>query len=315
MKIPFITVVGSVNMDLVFQTPHMPVPGETVEGQTFRTIAGGKGANQAVAIARHGVPTTLIGCTGDDDFAKQLRMTLENDHIDLTHLYTQVEIATGVAGIFVNQQGENSIVVAPGANHHLQPSHIELAHDKIRQASLLVCQLETPLASVTYAIKLAKQNKVPVIFNPAPMQTLSDELLKQIDYLIINQTEAQQLTGIEVHNLETAQQAAKILENRGTRTIIITLGAQGAFIRSHTLTSSYEETFIPAIKVNAIDTTAAGDTFVGAFAVGLLREMTLHDACAHAQYAAALTVTKIGAQTAIPYHEEIEQFKKVSVIG
>lgn len=314
MNNPFIAIVGSVNMDLVFRTPRMPAVGETIEGHAFHTIAGGKGANQAVAIARQGIGATLIGCTGNDDFAKQLHQSLANDQINLDYLFCQADTPTGVAGILVNDAGHNSIVVAAGANHALTASHIESAKEIISRAALLVCQLETPLASVQAAIHLAKQNNIAVVFNPAPMQALSDDLLSQVDYLIVNQTEAEQLSGIEVADLKSMQAAAAILLSRGVHALIITLGEQGIFISQNSTAHAPENAFIPAIKVDAIDTTAAGDTFVGVFAAGLARGLAFREAAIEAQYAAALTVTQLGAQTSIPSYQAVDTFKQTSFI-
>lgn len=337
MRSPHIAIVGSINMDLVLRTPRMPAVGETIEGQSFHTIAGGKGANQAVAIARQDIGATLIGCIGDDAFGQELQRHFTADHINTDYLFCQAGAHTGVAGIFVDGDGHNSIVLAPGANQTLSTTHVDSASKAISSAALLVCQLETPFDTVVHTITLAKQHNIPIVFNPAPMRSLNDHLLSQIDYLIVNETEASQLTGIPVSNSETAISAAKTLHARGSRVVLITLGAEGVVISQdhsqeddqnivshikaqhasdpHTSLVDAQKLapisslFIPAIKVKAIDTTAAGDTFVGVFAVGLVRGLTVTEACVDAQYAAALTVTKLGAQTAIPYRHEVDKFK------
>lgn len=303
MKKSRITVVGSVNMDLVFSTPRMPVVGETVQGQEFHQFPGGKGANQAVAAARLGADVTLIGRVGDDNFGDDLLACLVDDGVDISYLSRQANMATGVAGILVDGEGHNSIVITPGANQQLTVTDIDAAAAAIKFAGSLVCQLETPLSTVTRAIEIAQQSDVPVIFNPAPMQPLSDELLGMVDYLIVNETEASQLSGVQVIDLDSAGLASARLLERGVETVLLTMGAHGIFIAEQGASR-----FIPAVAVEAVDTTAAGDTFTGAFAVGLAHGLTVVDASVVAQYAAALTVTKFGAQTSIPHRHEVEQF-------
>lgn len=296
-----VVVVGSVNMDLVFQLPRMPAPGETLMGQSFHQIHGGKGANQAVAAARLGAHTTLLACVGDDDFGRSSVAALRDDGID-TSLVRQVDsCATGVAGILLDAHGENSIVLAAGANAELNTADIEKARTTISQAQLLVCQLETPLASVQFAIEMAKSLGVKVILNPAPMQPLPTSLLAMIDYLVLNETEAEQLSGVKVADTEAAMQAAQELCVKGVGTAIITMGGAGVV-----LVSKQESFSLPAYKVEVVDTTAAGDTFVGALAVALGERQDLRRACDFAQKAAALAVTKLGAQTSIPHRALVE---------
>ncbi|MFC5473608.1 ribokinase [Paraherbaspirillum soli] len=303
MKKPRITIVGSVNMDLVFSTPRMPAVGETIQGQEFHQIPGGKGANQAVAAVRQGADVTLIGRVGEDNFGDRLLECLVDDGVDISALSRQAGMATGVAGILVDGDGHNSIVVTPGANQTLSPAHIDAAATAIKSAQSLVCQLETPLSAVTRAIEIAHQSDVPVIFNPAPMQALSAELLAMVDYLIVNETEASQLSGVPVSDRDSAGIAAVRLLERGVGTVLLTMGAHGVFIAEQGA-----RRFIPAVAVEAVDTTAAGDTFTGAFAVGLAHGLSVVDAGIEAQYAAALAVTKFGAQTSIPHRHEVEQF-------
>ena len=300
---PRIAVVGSVNMDLVFRTPRMPALGETLSGHEFRQIPGGKGANQAVAAARQGADVAFIGRVGDDSFGQYSLRCLADDGIDVSHLSAVVDIATGVAGIIVTDHGDNSIVLAAGANAALSAEDVEAAQQAISAAQLLVCQLETPLSTVTRAIQLAKQHGVKVILNPAPVQALSDDLLKQVDYLVVNETEASQLSGIPVTNQESAQRASEQLLQRGVAVVLLTMGEHGVCI-----TEQGGSQFIAAIKVDVVDTTAAGDTFVGAFAVGIAKGLDIRTASMEAQYTAALTVTKLGAQTSIPQRSEVEQF-------
>lgn len=300
---PRITVVGSVNMDLVFRTPRMPAVGETLLGHEFRQIPGGKGANQAVAAARQGAEVSFIGAVGDDGFGDFSQQCLANEGINISHLARVAGVATGVAGILVEDNGSNSIVLAAGANATLNVSQIELAASVIGAAQLLLCQLETPVDTVTRAIAIAHAQGVKVVLNPAPAQQLDPAVLKQVDYLIVNETEASQLSGISVTNQASAQQASERLLELGVGTVLLTMGGDGALI-----TQAGGSEFIPAIRVDVVDTTAAGDTFVGAFAVGIANALSVSDASREAQYAAALTVTKLGAQTSIPRRSEVLEF-------
>ncbi|MFZ6771151.1 ribokinase [Undibacterium sp. SXout7W] len=300
---PRITVVGSVNMDLVFRTPRMPALGETLHGHEFRQIPGGKGANQAVAAARQGADVHFIGAVGDDGFGDFSRQTLAAEGIDLSQLTRASGVATGVAGILVEDGGDNSIVLAAGANATVSVAQIEAARDTICSASMLLCQLETPLATVTRAIQIAHDAGVKVILNPAPAQDLDAALLAQVDYLILNETEAAQLSQTEVTDQASARVAAEKLLALGTGTVLLTMGGHGALIAQ-----ADECHFIPAIKVNVVDTTAAGDTFVGAFAVAIANGLSIAEASREAQYAAALTVTRLGAQTSIPQRQEVLEF-------
>lgn len=307
---PRITVVGSVNMDLVFRTPRMPAVGETLLGHEFRQIPGGKGANQAVAAARQGADVSFIGAVGDDGFGDFSQQCLAKEGININHLARVAGVATGVAGILVEDNGSNSIVLAAGANATLNVNQIEAATSAIGAAQLLLCQLETPIATVTSAITIAHAQGVKVVLNPAPAQQLDPALLKQVDYLIVNETEASQLSGISVTSQASAQQASERLLDLGVGTVLLTMGGDGALI---TQTGSSE--FIPAIKVDVVDTTAAGDTFVGAFAVGIANGLSVSDASREAQYTAALTVTKLGAQTSIPHRHEVLDFMKARKVA
>ncbi|MFZ6655241.1 ribokinase [Undibacterium sp. TJN19] len=303
---PRITVVGSVNMDLVFRTPRMPAMGETLHGHEFRQIPGGKGANQAVAAARQGAAISFIGAVGDDGFGSFSHDCLAAEGMELTHLASVAGVATGVAGILVDDNGSNSIVLAAGANATLTVAQVEAATATIANAQLLVCQLETPLATVTRAIEIARQNGVKVILNPAPAQDLSDSLLAQVDYLILNETEASQLSGVTVTDQASAKAASEQILKRGTSVVLLTMGEHGALI-----TDASGSQFIAAVKVDVVDTTAAGDTFVGAFAVGIANGLSMMDASREAQYTAALTVTKLGAQTSIPHRHDVLEFMAV----
>jgi ribokinase len=300
---PVISVVGSANMDLVFRTPRMPLIGETIAGGDFHQIPGGKGANQAVAAARLGAAVNFIGRVGDDAFGTRLRDCLVADAIDVSQLANTPNTATGVAGIIVDASGHNCIVLAPGANERLSVLDISNAAQSIRDSKLLVCQLETPLETVTAAINLAHEANVAVILNPAPARELADDLLQQVNYLIVNEVEACQLSGIEVTDAVSAQLASNKLLARGVGAVLLTMGEQGVYIANAETTK-----FIPGISVKVVDTTAAGDTFVGAFAVGIANGLSFEAASIEAQYAAALTVTRLGAQTSIPHRQEVLSF-------
>lgn len=299
---PQIAVVGSINMDMVFKTPRMPMPGETLMGHSFHQVHGGKGANQAVAAARMGGAVNFIACVGDDINGKSCLQALTQDGIGLQNIRVVADCATGVAGILLDDAGENCIVLTTGANALMCNSDIDKASNAIEQAKLLLCQLETPFATVLHAIECARRANVKVVLNPAPAQVLSDQVLAQVDYLVVNETEAALLSGQEVTDLASAEAAATVLLKRGAQCVLVTLGASGMWVA--TSRSSY---FLPAFVVKVVDTTAAGDTFVGSFAVALAEGMELRAACMFAQSAAALAVTKLGAQSSIPFRAEVER--------
>lgn len=299
---PQIAVVGSINMDLVFKTPRMPAPGETLMGHSFHLVHGGKGANQAVAAARMGAEVHFVACVGDDVNGQSCLQALTQDGISLDHIRVIADTATGVAGILLDDAGQNCIVLTTGANALLNQADIARASNTIAQTKLLLCQLETPLATVVQALNVAKQADVKVVLNPALAQALSDQILAQVDYLVLNETEAAELSGLAVTDVESAALAAAKLQQRGASVVLVTLGALGMWVAA--LDSSY---FLPAFKVEVVDTTAAGDTFVGSFAVAIAEGKDLRAACMLAQSAAALAVTKFGAQTSIPMRDAVEQ--------
>jgi len=298
-----ITVVGSLNMDLVVRAPHLPIPGETIIGRDFRTIPGGKGANQAVAAAKLGAQVTMIGRVGDDDFGRAQLRNLNELGVDTTHVIVDPEAATGIALITLDASGQNTIVLASGANMRLTREDINAAQDAIVQSDALVLQLESPLEVVTYAIDMAHAEGVKVILNPAPARPLPNETLAKLDYLIPNESETALLTGIEVADINSAREATERLHEEGVGTVILTLGARGAF-----LASAEESIHIPGYNVEVVDTTAAGDAFVGGFAVALAEDRDLIEAIRFANAAGALAVTKLGAQPSLPTRAEVEAF-------
>lgn len=304
-----IVVVGSCNTDMVIKADRLPVPGETILGGTFFMNPGGKGANQAVAASRMGGKVTLISKTGNDVFGKQSVMLYAAENIKTDFIYSDAKHPSGVALITVDSQGENCIVVASGANAYLNPSDIDKANAEIEGSDLVLMQLEIPIETVEYVAEMASKKGIKVILNPAPARALSDNLLKHLYVIIPNKSEAEILSGIKVSDIESAKQAANIISAKGVDIVVITLGSQGALIKQYD-----EYLFVEAYKVDALDTTAAGDTFCGAFCVGLSEGRSIPEAVKLAARAAAITVTRMGAQASIPYRSElssldVEQFK------
>ena len=302
-----IVVIGSSNTDMVVKTSHLPAGGETVLGGDFFMNAGGKGANQAVAAARYGNRVVFVAKTGDDLFGAQVREAMRQDNINTDYVFVDKEHPSGVALITVNQQAENCIVVAPGANAHLTPEDIDAAADEIRGASVVLMQLETPIATVEYAAQMAADAGVPVILNPAPApaEPLSEELLKILFLITPNESEASRISGITVKDLASAQLAAKAIYDMGPKNVIVTLGSDGSLVYDGAMFMRVE-----AMKVDAVDTTAAGDTYNGVLASVIAEGRTLIDAVHEANVAAAISVTRMGAQPAAPTREEIIQFKR-----
>ena len=292
-----IVVVGSLNMDLVVRAPRHPQPGETLLGSEFHTFPGGKGANQAVAAARLGGRVKMIGRVGADAFGKSLIQTLANDGVD-TGQVKQLGVATGVALITVDDAGQNTIVVVPGANGELSSPDLLAAESIFEGASLVVMPLEIPMLTVMCAADLAHRNGARVILNPAPAQPLGSTLLKQVDVLIPNQPEAALLSGAA-----SASESARRLRASGVRSVIVTLGEDGVLI-----VEDETEIRLPAHRVSVVDTTAAGDAFVGAFAVALSEGRSAREAAAWGNAAGALAVTRAGAQPSLPARAELEQF-------
>jgi ribokinase len=296
-----VCVVGSVNMDLVAQTPNLPLPGQTVMGGSFATHPGGKGANQSVAAARAGASVSFVGCVGDDAFGQQLRATLTREGVDTSHLHTRAHTPSGVALIAVAVDGQNSIIVAPGANATLSVAEIEAAADAIASAQVLLLQLETPLESVIAAAQIARRAGVRTVLNPAPAQLLPAALLAVCDLLVPNEGEAALLSGLPVHDLRSADAAGRALLARGASRVIVTLGAQGAL-----LVEPSGFLHLPAYPVQAVDTTAAGDALLGAFAAAEAAGASTVEALRWGVAAGALATTLPGAQPSLPYRRAIQ---------
>ena len=298
-----LVVLGSVNADHVLQVPSFPRPGETLHGRNYQVIPGGKGANQAVAAARLNADIGFIACVGDDAFGMLMHDNFVKDGIDVRGVKTEVGTPTGIAMIQVSDCGENSICLSAEANNKLTEQAIESDLDTIRQAEYLLMQLETPMCGIEKAAKVAKSANTTVILNPAPARELSDELLACVDVITPNETEAEVLTGVTVTDNQSAQQAADILHGKGIKTVMITLGAKGVW-----LSQNGSGDIISGFRVEATDTTAAGDTFNGALVTGLLEDLALESAIKFAHAAAAISVTRFGAQTSIPTREEVDLF-------
>ncbi len=295
-----IVVVGSSNTDMILKLDRIPKPGETILGGEFVIAAGGKGANQAVAAAQAGGAVTLVARVGRDMFGEQAVAGFIRNRINVDHVQLD-KFPSGVALIFVASDGENSIGVGSGANAKLSPADVKKAKAAFASATAVVMQLETPLETVQAAADLAHSNKALVILNPAPAQPLPDSLLKKISILTPNETEAELLTGSKVSDDASCGKAADALLRKGVKTVIITLGSRGAFVAT-----TKSKQYVPGFKVKPVDTTAAGDTFNGALAVALAEGMPMIDAVRFANAAAAISVTRIGAQPSAPKRKEIE---------
>ena len=298
-----LVVLGSVNADHVLQVPTFPRPGETLRGRNYQVIPGGKGANQAVAAARLKADIGFIACVGDDAFGIESCERFKLDGMDIRGVKVQADCPTGIAMIQVSDHGENSICLSAEANDRLTAEAIEDDLPSIRAASYLLMQLETPIDGIIKAAQVAKQAKTNVVLNPAPARELPLSLLSCVDVITPNETEAQVLTGITVTDDASAQQAATVLHQQGIEIVIITLGAKGVW-----LSENGRGQLIPGFRVLATDTTAAGDTFNGAFVTGLLENMPLDSAIKFAHAAAAISVTRFGAQTSIPTRQEVDEF-------
>lgn len=299
---PGIVVIGSLNMDLVITTSRIPSIGETILGSGFMTSPGGKGANQAVAAARLSGDVAMIGCVGNDVFGRDLLENLERNGVNTGSINALQEYPTGVAVIVVNN-GNNCIIVDPGANGKLTPENIERMEQLIKESSIVVIQLEIPLETVEMAVEIAKKHNVKVLLNPAPAVKLSDKVLSSIDILTPNETECEIITGISIKNVEDAREAVAFLCGKGVKTAVVTLGSKGVVYNNGGAIMHK-----PVPKVKVVDTTAAGDSFSGALAVSIAKGGHIDDAIDFANVVGTLTVTKKGAQSSLPTLEDVTGF-------
>lgn len=300
-----ILVVGSFMMDMVVRTSRVPEMGETIIGNSFSRFPGGKGANQAVAASRLQGNVTMVGKLGNDIFGDEIYKAIKNEHIDTQYILRDETLPTGVGMVTVDEKGNNRIIVVPGANLAYQPTDLYAIEDVVQKANVMVLQLEMDIATVERAVELADKHGVLVILDPAPARDLDDGLLKKVTYLTPNKSEAEQLTGIKIHNKEDVKQAANIFLDKGVKNVVITLEGTGAFY-----INSLEERFVPGYTVQSVDTVAAGDSFNGALAVALVQGKNLCDAVQFANAVGALTVTNRGAIPSLPYLQDVEQFMR-----
>ncbi|MGP4041099.1 ribokinase [Gracilibacillus sp. D59] len=298
-----ILVIGSFMMDLVVRTPRAPEEGETIIGDSFSRFPGGKGANQAVAAARLGEQVTMVGKLGTDQFGEEAIKTLINEGINTGYILRDPQKPTGVGSVTLDQHGSNRIIVVPGANLSYSVTDLEQVEDLIKRSDILIVQLEMDINMIEKAVSIANAYDVPVILNPAPARELSDQLLSQVTYLTPNETEVEILTGIKVNNNEDAEEAGKILLKKGVKNVIITLADKGSLIVNNS-----EVKHVPSFNVKPVDSVAAGDSFNGALAVGLVRGESIEKAVNYANAVGAITVTKEGAIPSLPTVEEVESF-------
>lgn len=301
---PKVVVVGSFNMDLVVKAGRRPETGETLMGSEFGMFIGGKGSNQAIAAARLGSDVTMVGRLGSDLFGDTLMAAHAEEGIHTDYVIRDTTVGTGVASIWVDADGDNSIVLVPQANMRLSIADIEQASESIAAADVLLLQLEVPITASQRAAEIAKSNGAVVVLNPAPAQELPDSFLAQVDILTPNEVETESLSGIKVSTLVDAERAAKVLLDKGLSAVILTLGERGALLLTSDLTQQ-----VPAYAVEVVDTTAAGDAFCGAFATGIARGENFVEAVAFANAAGALAVTVLGAAPSIPTAAQVEAFR------
>nr|WP_294573687.1 ribokinase [uncultured Romboutsia sp.] len=298
-----ICVIGSLNMDLVVNVDKMPKPGQTIIGSNFKEVPGGKGANQAVAMARLNGNVSMIGKVGEDGFGQTLINALKNDKVDTTYIKT-TKGATGVALITVDNNAQNSIVVSPGANFEVKEEDIDNNIEAIKNSDIVVLQLETPLNTIKYALKKSKELNKYTILNPAPALKLDDEIIKNVDLLTPNETELEIISGVNIETEEDIQKAAQIMIEKGVKELIVTLGSKGSLY-----INKEKSIFKKAYKVEAVDTTAAGDSYTAALAVALSKDKNIEEAMDFASKVGALSVLKEGAQSSLPTLEDVENFR------
>jgi ribokinase len=301
-----IAVIGSINTDMVVRSSEIPKPGQTLMGHSFITTGGGKGANQAVAAARLGGEVSLIAKIGADAFGEISLENFKKEKINTAYVYTDQHAPSGIAIIVVDDKGENIIVVAPGANALLNQDDINSAEEAIKNSDIVLFQLEVPMSTVAEGVRLAKKHNRLVMLNPAPASAIPGDILQHIDIITPNQTEVLALTGITVNDITSAQQACDILHNKGITTVIITMGEQGSY-----LSSGNDKKMVAGYNAGkAIDTVAAGDTFCGGLAIAIAEGKSLNEAIQFANAAAALSVTKAGAQASIPNRDDVTKLLK-----
>lgn len=303
-----VTVFGSINMDLVARTPRLPAPAETITGYEFFIAPGGKGANQAVATARLQTPTTLIGRVGNDSFGLDLRQNLKSVGVDVSAVFIDPEVTTGIAIIAVDDVAQNSIIIVPGANGRVDQTDIERLKNNLSKTKVLLLQLEIPMEATITAARLGQQRGITVVLDPAPARDLPADFYTLIDIITPNEVEASQLVGFPVHTEADAAHAADVLLNRGVKTVIIKMGALGVFYATQSDDCKKARNFIPAFKVDVIDTVAAGDAFNGGLATALVENYPLPVAVRWGAAAGALSTTKSGAQPSMPNRVEFETF-------
>ena len=303
MSAKHIVVVGSSNMDLVAKAPRIPVTGETLTGTDFFMVPGGKGANQAVAAAKLGAEVIFVAKLGKDVFASKSLENFKSVNINTRHIEQLDNVPSGVAIIAIDDNGKNIIIVVPGANGKLAPADVDKAESDIANAAVVVAQVEVPIETVEQVAKIADKNNVPFILDPAPARPLSDELLSMIDIIKPNETEAEIITGIKVTDETSAAGAADALLAKGVKTVIITLGEKGLM-----LATKNSKEMIRGNRVEAVDSTAAGDAFTGSLAYGLANGNSIKDAAIYANAVAAISVTRYGAQPSMPTKEEVDTF-------
>lgn len=296
-----IVVIGSSNVDFTAKVKSMPKPGETICGNTLICANGGKGANQAVTAGRLGADVAFLTCVGNDSQGHNLKEQFEKDGMDTSAMNFSASKLTGMAMICVDENAENSIVVVPGANSDLKPEDIEKAEPLLSNADYFLLQLEIPMETVEKSVTFAKDKGIKVVLNPAPMKNLSPEVLEGLYLITPNELEAENLTGVKIETTEDALKASDLLKAKGVQNVIITLGSAGSLVCTQT-----ESSFVPALKVDAVDTTAAGDVYNGALVTSLSEGKSLFEAAEFATKVAAVSVTRLGAQSSIPFRNELE---------
>jgi ribokinase len=304
-KMNKIVVIGSSNVDLIMKMDHLPEKGETVTDAEFFQVYGGKGANQAVAAARAGGNVAFVNCVGEDAYTPQMVKNYKTDGIDTSFVFHEKGMASGHALIMIGGEGMNYLSVAPGANYQLTPAKIDEALPLMNEAAMIVMQYEIPEETIKYVIDLANAKNIPVMWNMAPARAFDLSYIPKINILVLNEVEAAFLAEMKVETVEEAEKAANILVEKGVEKVIITLGSKGAFV-----VTKDEKVSVPSYKVKAVDTTAAGDTFCGSFAVALVEGKSLKEALQFASAAAAISVTRMGAQPSAPTRKEIDEFLK-----